>query len=324
MPDNEQPQKENKLITVTRQDLSSGYQTVQTAHAIADFAHEFPDQFKKWKQESNSIICLSVKDEQELEKFCTTLDKKEIKYVKFYEPDVNNQLTAICLEPSERARKVTSYLPLCNKKEGDINKHNTPKKNKEEVIERMKNTFQFQEQSVLQHGESVWKYYQAITDTLNGEDESGLELKIPEDIKYWRDEILNLRYTDDIVKEYCIMHDLGKPYCRTIDEEGKQHFPNHAQVSYDIYCEINDMKDLDKIRISQMILHDMDIHLLKQETFGEFITLDRRQVITHLLVGLAELLSNSQMFGGYESVGFKIKYKSFEKWTKRILKTLEL
>jgi len=33
----------------------------------------------------------------------------------FFEPDIGNQLTAIALEPSERAGKLTSNLPLALK-----------------------------------------------------------------------------------------------------------------------------------------------------------------------------------------------------------------
>lgn len=37
---------------------------------------------------------------------------KGIKVVPFYEPDMDNQLTAICLEPCEQSRKITSSFPL--------------------------------------------------------------------------------------------------------------------------------------------------------------------------------------------------------------------
>ena len=60
--------KEPKLITITREDISDGYKVVQSCHSIADFAFEFPETFSQWKKESNSIICLSVKNEFELQK----------------------------------------------------------------------------------------------------------------------------------------------------------------------------------------------------------------------------------------------------------------
>ena len=40
---------------------------------------------------------------------------------------------------------------------------------------------------------------------------------------------------------------------------------------------------------------------------------------THLMVSLAELNANSEMFGGKESESYKIKYKNYEKLVKRLL-----
>lgn len=97
---------------VTRQDLSPGYQIVQSTHAVADFIHSFPDISSKWKQESNSIISLSVKNEESLIRLTHLLQIKNINFVGFNEPDINNQLTSICIEPSLLSQKVTSSLPL--------------------------------------------------------------------------------------------------------------------------------------------------------------------------------------------------------------------
>lgn len=82
-----------KLTVVTRQDLSAGYQIVQSAHAVANFAHDFPEIFSKWKQTSNSIICLSTKNEFELSQLALKFEKEGVKISKFYEPDISNQLT---------------------------------------------------------------------------------------------------------------------------------------------------------------------------------------------------------------------------------------
>jgi hypothetical protein len=32
------------------------------------------------------------------------------------------------------------------------------------------------------------------------------------------------------IKEYQIMHDCGKPYCITIDEDGRRHFPPYKRI----------------------------------------------------------------------------------------------
>lgn len=100
-------------MVITRQDLTPGYQNVQSLHSIADFAYEHSDLFKKWKEESNSIISLSCKSEQELLKI---YDKYSILTpgVKFFEPDVN-EWTSICLYGTPKIRKSLSYLPLALK-----------------------------------------------------------------------------------------------------------------------------------------------------------------------------------------------------------------
>jgi peptidyl-tRNA hydrolase len=84
---------------------------VQSAHSIADFAAEFPQIFSQWKMESNSIICLSVKDEQELLKLYDKLRTQGVSVVKFFEPDIDAD-TSICLYGTPEVRKKLSSLPL--------------------------------------------------------------------------------------------------------------------------------------------------------------------------------------------------------------------
>ena len=108
---------ETKLITITNSQLSPGYCVVQSCHSLADFSHEFPEQFKDWKESSNSIICLEAKSEEHLlniyEKF-----KDLTPSVIFFEPDID-QYTSICLYGTPDIRKKLASLPLIlkNKKE---------------------------------------------------------------------------------------------------------------------------------------------------------------------------------------------------------------
>ena len=101
---------EPKLIVITRGDIPDGYQVVQSTHSIADFAFEFPETFRKWKDESNSIICLSVKNEFELQKLYHKY-KELTDTVIFFEPDVD-EFTSVCLYGTPKIRKSLSYLPL--------------------------------------------------------------------------------------------------------------------------------------------------------------------------------------------------------------------
>ena len=95
---------------ITRQDLSPGYQCVQSCHAVADFSYQFPESFKRWKLESNSIITLSVKSESELIKLYNKFSLL-VPCSKFFEPDIN-EWTSICLFGESDIRKKLSYLPL--------------------------------------------------------------------------------------------------------------------------------------------------------------------------------------------------------------------
>lgn len=72
--------------------------------------------------------------------------------------------------------------------------------------------------------------------------------------------------------------------------------------------------------VRRLIKYDMDIHLLKADGVEEFAK--RREAITNLIVGLAEIHANAEMFGGLESTSFKIKWKQIDKRGKQILQLL--
>ena len=101
-------------MIITRQDITPGYQCVQSTHSIADFAYEFPDEFRKWKNDSNSIVCLSATSEEHLLKLYEKYSKLT-PTVKFFEPDID-QYTSICLYGTPEIRKKLSSLPLALKK----------------------------------------------------------------------------------------------------------------------------------------------------------------------------------------------------------------
>jgi len=100
------------LIAITRRELSPGYQAVQSAHAAIDFQHQHPTIAREWNKNSNYLIFLSVENEQELKKFIQKFQIYDINHTVFIEPDLDNQITAVCAEPSERTLKLCSHLPL--------------------------------------------------------------------------------------------------------------------------------------------------------------------------------------------------------------------
>jgi hypothetical protein len=69
-----------------------------------------------------------------LKRLIEKLEKHHIKYSIFREPDINNQITAIAIEPSEKTRRLVSSLPLMLKEYNLFNKidKNNFKKEEEE------------------------------------------------------------------------------------------------------------------------------------------------------------------------------------------------
>ena len=109
-----------KLIIVVRQDLTPGYQAVQGGHALSEFCLEHNDIAKSWHKNSNYLAYLSVKDEKELLFLIDKAQSRGIVMSIFQEPDIDNQVTAIAMEPSEESRKLCRSLP-CALKEKESN-----------------------------------------------------------------------------------------------------------------------------------------------------------------------------------------------------------
>ena len=184
------------------------------------------------------------------------------------------------------------------------------------VIESMKNCEQTKGQSVLEHGISVKNYLFDLINHLRNGDPLKYEWVLPDWLHTNKDLILSSLPDDDTLELYTSYHDCGKPFCLTIDNDGKRHFPNHAEVSYTIFKQIfnNDVA-------AELIRHDMDIHLLKSDGVDDFCI--NPFALTLLLTGLAEVHSNAQMFGGLDSTSFKIKWKSINQRGKQILNKIK-
>lgn len=123
----------------------------------------------------------------------------------------------------------------------------------------------------------------------------------------------------ETLRDYHIFHDCGKPFCITIDELGKRHFNNHAEVSFERWKECTADTPRNRL-IGELIRSDMDIHLLNSDGLEAFSR--RPEAITLLITGLCEIHANASMFGGIDSTSFKIKYKHINKRGKQILNLL--
>jgi hypothetical protein len=181
----------------------------------------------------------------------------------------------------------------------------------------MKSCEQTKGMSVLEHGISVKNYLFDLLNHLRNEAPLKYEWSLPNWVLENKEFILANLVDDKVLGLYSEYHDIGKPFCLEIDSEGKRHFPNHAEKSYEIF------KQVFKSEIAaELIRHDMDVHLLKADTTEKFC--ENPLAIALLLTALAEIHSNSTMFGGLDSVSFKIKLKSLTQRGKQIFSILKV
>ena len=167
-------------------------------------------------------------------------------------------------------------------------------------------------QSTLEHGISVKNYLFDLINHLRYNTPLQYEWKLPNWLLENKELFISSLPDDETLELYTIFHDCGKWKCLHIDADGRRHFPNHAAVSHQIFSEV-----FSNSVAADLILHDMDIHLLKSDGVSDFCK--NPYALTLLLTGLAELHSNAQMFGGTDSVSFKIKFKSINQRGKQII-----
>lgn len=168
----------------------------------------------------------------------------------------------------------------------------------------MRNTEQNPGLSVLQHGRQVARYFDDLRrHVLHGEP-LRYTWRLPEwalSPALW-ERLMPLEQ----VRRYQIYHDAGKPFCRIVDDNGRHHFPQHANVTETLWLSLTGETD-----VARLMGMDMDVHLLKDAGVAAFA--QRPEAATLLLTGLAEIHANAAMFGGFDSVSFKMKFKHLKR-----------
>lgn len=166
-------------------------------------------------------------------------------------------------------------------------------------------------QSVYQHGVSVRAYFE---DLIDGQT---LEWKIPSWFENYKNKIIDNLHNHDRIVAYTQFHDAGKPYCKIVDDEGKIHYPNHAQVSKELFLEAGG----DPI-VAKLIGWDMELHIANADQIKQYLEKEWtiKDSMTLLLAALAEIHSNAKMFGSLDSNSFKIKWKNLDRRGKQICK----
>ena len=92
--------------------MTYGQQAVQSTHAAINFVFEHRNRAGPWFENSNYMVQLSVGTETDLLKLIEKCEKLKLTYTVFKEPDLNDSITAIAIEPSPITKKVVSHLPL--------------------------------------------------------------------------------------------------------------------------------------------------------------------------------------------------------------------
>lgn len=101
----------DKLVIVTRKDLTEGQRAVQSTHAAINFIFEFPNKASPWFK-SNYLVQLEAKNEDGLKQLIWECEQLKLDCTVFREPDIGDQITAIAIEPSQITQKLVRKLPL--------------------------------------------------------------------------------------------------------------------------------------------------------------------------------------------------------------------
>ena len=104
-----------KLYVVVRADLGPGPQAVQAAHAMREFAADYPRLEAAWHEKSNTLVMLAAANEKDLLDIAIDLGYRGAPVAAFHEPDLGNALTAICVGPQGGRWLRDLPLALCGK-----------------------------------------------------------------------------------------------------------------------------------------------------------------------------------------------------------------
>jgi hypothetical protein len=182
----------------------------------------------------------------------------------------------------------------------------------------MRACYQFREQDVLEHGLAVTRAFAELRQALEtGTQPEGWRLP-----SWLLEPMTRTRFLDALLPAeqlywYQLFHDCGKPMCRTIDEEGRQHFPGHAEASERQWLECGGSPE-----IGRLIRLDMAMHTASAEEMTLLCQIP--DAASLYLTALAEIHANAPMFGGFDSTSFKMKAKHLDRRGKLLAAKLML
>jgi len=112
-PQTTQTETDLKLYVVIRSDLPPGAQAAQATHGAIAFVMNHPVIARYWHLKSNNLVLLQVPSEECLKHLATRAKDAGIDHAVFREPDFDDTVTAVAIEPA--GRRLVSNLPLALK-----------------------------------------------------------------------------------------------------------------------------------------------------------------------------------------------------------------
>jgi peptidyl-tRNA hydrolase len=95
--------------------MPPGVRASQLCHAMREFVAQHPEIDQEWYRNSNYLALLEVPNETDLRILVEKADDKKLRCSVFHEPDRDNEMTAIALEPGIASKKLLSSLRLAFK-----------------------------------------------------------------------------------------------------------------------------------------------------------------------------------------------------------------
>jgi len=165
--------------------------------------------------------------------------------------------------------------------------------------------------SVYQHGVSVSKFFFDLI----GDVQSN-QWKLPDWFAVHKQQIIQNIHQTETISKYLLFHDCGKSASKTIDDNGKVHFPNHAEISGDIWESVGGDHVVGRLIRNDMVLHTATA----EEITNKLNDWSIQDACTLLLAAFSEIHSNANMFGGINSISFKVKLKQLDRRGKQLCK----
>lgn len=175
----------------------------------------------------------------------------------------------------------------------------------------MSKCFQASNLNMLQHGKRVHVEYIKLVDQLENR-----TLGDPV-IQQCYDRLKYSLPPHQVLKRYHYLHDCFKHGVMIVDENGRRHFPNHAECSAQQYAHIFPEDGF----TAALIRHDMDFHLMRGDDLKQLWKSPFAPIL--YFTAWAEINANAEMFGGRESESYKIKRSRLIQAAKKFINTKE-